>query len=79
MGVRISPPVLGKTIVMEKLKTYLQSSYEEFAKHSTWPTWAELQKSTVLVIVASLMFSLVVFAMDKSLAGALDFLYSLFA
>jgi hypothetical protein len=25
------------------------------------------------------MFSLVVFAMDKSLAGALDFLYSLFA
>ena len=79
MGVRISPPVLGKTIVMEKLKTYLQSSYEEFAKLSTWPTWAELQKSTVLVIVASLMFSLVVFAMDKSLAGALDFLYSLFA
>jgi preprotein translocase subunit SecE len=71
--------VLGKTIVMEKLKTYLQSSYEEFAKHSTWPTWAELQKSTVLVIVASVMFSLVVFAMDKSLAGALDFLYSLFA
>lgn len=64
---------------MEKLKTYLQSSYEEFAKNSTWPTWAELQKSTVLVIVASLMFSLVVFAMDKSLAGALDFLYSLFA
>ena len=52
---------------------------EEFAKHSTWPTWAELQKSTVLVIVASVMFSLVVFAMDKSLAGALDFLYSLFA
>jgi len=64
---------------MEKLKTYLQSSYEEFAKHSTWPTWAELQKSTVLVIVASVMFSLVVFAMDKSLAGALDFLYSLVA
>jgi preprotein translocase subunit SecE len=64
---------------MEKLKTYLQSSYVEFAKNSTWPTMAELQKSTVLVIVASVVFSLVVFAMDKSLAGALDFLYSLFA
>jgi hypothetical protein len=33
----------------------------------------------LLVIVASVVFSLVVFAMDKSLAGALDFLYSLFA
>ncbi len=64
---------------MEKLKSYINESLQEFAKHATWPTWNELQKSTVLVIVASILFSLVIFGMDKSIGTVLDFVYSLFA
>ncbi|MFZ9970828.1 MAG: preprotein translocase subunit SecE [Bacteroidia bacterium] len=38
-----------------------------------------MQRSTVVVIVASLVFALVVFSMDKSLSTVLDFVYNLLA
>ena len=30
----------------------------------SWPTWKELQSSTVLVLVASVIFSVLIFLMD---------------
>lgn len=30
----------------------------------TWPTWKELQANTIIVVVASVIFSLLIFAMD---------------
>ncbi|MEN9914659.1 MAG: hypothetical protein RL528_1418 [Bacteroidota bacterium] len=30
----------------------------------TWPTWQELQNNTILVVVASILISLTIFAMD---------------
>ncbi|MEY2971998.1 MAG: preprotein translocase subunit SecE [Schleiferiaceae bacterium] len=64
---------------MEALRSYLRESWEEFAHRTTWPTWLNLQRSTVVVIVASLVFALVVFAMDKGLSTVLDFVYNLLA
>jgi preprotein translocase subunit SecE len=32
--------------------------------HVTWPTWKELQNNTILVVVASILISLLIFAMD---------------
>ena len=64
---------------MEALRLYLRESLEEFSQRTTWPTWTNLQRSTVVVIVASLVFALIVFAMDKGLSTILDFTYSIFA
>ena len=64
---------------MEALRSYLSESWEEFAHRTTWPTRLNLQRSTVVVIVASLEFALVVFAMDKGLSTVLDFVYNLLA
>jgi len=64
---------------MEALRSYLRESWEEFAHRTAWPTWLNLQRSTVVVIVASLVFALVVFAMDKGLSTVLDFVYNLLA
>lgn len=64
---------------MEALRLYIRESWEEFSQHTTWPTWTNLQRSTVVVIVASLVFALIVFAMDKGLSTILDFTYSIFA
>lgn len=64
---------------MEALRSYLRESWEEFAHRTTWPTWLNLQRSTVVVIIASLVFALVVFAMDKGLSTVLDFVYNLLA
>jgi preprotein translocase subunit SecE len=50
---------------MEKVKEYILASYNELVNKVTWPTWAELQSSTVLVLVASLIIAFVVFGMDS--------------
>ncbi len=58
---------------MEKLTTYLRESYDELMKHVTWPTLQLLQESTVIVLVATLIISLIIFLMD----GAINFLVNL--
>jgi len=54
----------------------------------TWPTWKELQNNTILVVVASVLISLVIFAMDFTFGitgeensfwkGVLGFIYGSF-
>lgn len=51
---------------MEKVKEYILASYNELVNKVTWPTMSELQSSTILVLVASLIIALVVFAMDSA-------------
>ncbi|MFP3859938.1 MAG: preprotein translocase subunit SecE [Bacteroidota bacterium] len=61
-----------------KIKTYLQNSYNELVYKVSWPTWSELQKSAVVVMVASLIIALIVFIMDFSFRNVMDFVYSMF-
>ena len=49
-----------------KLVRYVKESYDELMHKVSWPTWAELQNSAVVVSVASLVIALVVFLMDAS-------------
>lgn len=49
---------------MSQLTNYIKESYNELVTKVTWPTWRELQESSVLVFVASLLIAGVVFAMD---------------
>ncbi len=63
---------------MSKVKTYFQESYEELVNKTSWPSWSELQKSSVLVAVASLVIALIIFAMDKIISTALEGFYNLF-
>ena len=51
---------------MSQLTNYIKDSYNELVTKVTWPTWRELQESSVLVFVASLLIAGVVFAMDWS-------------
>jgi preprotein translocase subunit SecE len=61
-----------------KLKLYLQEAYDELVHKVTWPTWKELQSSALVVMVASLIISLVIFAMDLSFRNIMEFIYGLF-
>ncbi len=49
---------------MAGIKVYMKETYVELTERVTWPTWKELQSSSVLVFIASLMISLIIFAMD---------------
>ena len=61
-----------------KLIIYLQEAYDELVHKVTWPTWKELQSSALVVMVASFIISLVIFAMDLSFRNIMDFTYGLF-
>ncbi len=63
---------------MEKLKSFVAESYDEMMHKVSWPKYRELQSSSVLVLVASLIFALVIWAMDRVFEGALEWFYNQF-
>ena len=49
---------------MKKIVRYVRESYDELVHKVTWPSWAELQSSAIVVSIASLVIALIVFIMD---------------
>ena len=41
----------------------------------TWPSWADLQNHTIVVLIASIIITLVVFLMDGASNFILDLIY----
>ncbi|MEL6636775.1 MAG: preprotein translocase subunit SecE [Bacteroidota bacterium] len=60
---------------MNRLVLYVKESYNELINKVTWPTLANLQSSTTLVLVASLILSLIIFVMDVIAKQSLGLLY----
>ncbi len=60
-----------------KIKGYFQESYTELMHKVTWPSWAELQNSAVLVMVATLILALIIAGMDFSFSRIMELVYSL--
>ncbi len=66
MVVGSSPTARAKQETMSQITNYITESYTELINKVTWPTWRELQESSILVFVASLLIAGVVFIMDWS-------------
>lgn len=49
---------------MSKLTNYLSETKNELVNKVSWPTWAELQSSAIVVMISSVIIALVVFGMD---------------
>ena len=62
---------------MDKIKLYLRESYNELVHKVTWPTWTMLQSNTILVIVASIIFALLILGMDGVSKFATDKIYGI--
>jgi preprotein translocase subunit SecE len=62
---------------MERLKLYVIESYNELVNKVTWPTWSNLQSSTIVVLIASVILALIIFVMDIISKTVLDQIYSL--
>ncbi|MDR3365772.1 MAG: preprotein translocase subunit SecE [Prevotellaceae bacterium] len=56
---------------------YIKESYNELVNKVTWPTWSSLQSSAALVMIASLLFALVIFAMDFVFQHGMEGIYSI--
>jgi preprotein translocase subunit SecE len=82
--VPVQRPVSGdiwrqkKNINMNKITTYFRESYRELLEKVTWPSWTQLQQSTVIVLIATLLITVIVWIMDFVSSSILHFIYSLF-
>ena len=54
---------------------YVKESYNELVNKVTWPTFPHLQNSTIVVMVASVIFAVVVLAMDLSFENLMAVIY----
>jgi preprotein translocase subunit SecE len=62
---------------MERFILSIKESYNELINKVTWPTWSNLQQSTILVLVASLIFAVLVFLIDTASKQIVDFFYGI--
>ena len=63
---------------MTKFVEYIKESADDLLNKVSWPTWKELQSSSIVVAIASLIIALIVYVMDLSFRNVLEILYSLF-
>jgi preprotein translocase subunit SecE len=61
-----------------KFRTYIDEVTDELMNKVSWPSAAELQSSAIVVLVAVIIVSLVIFAMDFSSGKIMGLFYSLF-
>jgi preprotein translocase subunit SecE len=63
---------------MSKFRTYIDEVTDELMNKVSWPTAAELQSSAIVVLIATVILSLVIFAMDISADKIMTLFYSMF-
>jgi preprotein translocase subunit SecE len=62
---------------MSKFGSYIQEAYDELVHKVTWPSWDELQQTTIIVLVSLLIITLVILGMDVVTDGVLKAVYNL--
>ena len=55
---------------------YIKDSYKELVEKVSWPSFTQLQSSTIVVMVASLIFAIIVLVMDVSFETVMQGVYS---
>ncbi|MBA2406882.1 MAG: preprotein translocase subunit SecE [Chitinophagales bacterium] len=63
---------------MNQIRTFFSETSNELVNKVSWPTWEELQSSTVVVTVAALILAFIVFLMDKAANFTMSNFYHLF-
>ena len=63
---------------MPKKESYIKSSYDELVNKVSWPTWSELQNSSVVVAIASIIIALIIYLMDQTFSNLMNIFYSFF-
>ena len=61
--------------MLTKFINYCKESYNELVHKTTWPTRKQLASQAILVLYASLLIALVVFAMDWFFGHVMEFIY----
>jgi preprotein translocase subunit SecE len=62
---------------MERIKLYLNESYNELINNVTWPTWENLYQTAMVVLGSSAVVALLIFIMDAISNQLLEAIYKL--
>jgi len=62
---------------MSKFGNYIQEAYDELIHKVTWPSWEELQQTTIIVLIALSLVTAIVFGMDFLSKNILEFIYKM--
>jgi preprotein translocase subunit SecE len=62
---------------MAKFGNYVQEAYDELVHKVSWPSWDELQQTTIIVLVSLLIITALIFGMDFASEHVLQFIYGL--
>ena len=49
---------------MAGIKTYIEETINELTNKVSWPTWDDLQASSIIVLTTSIILSLIIWLMD---------------
>jgi len=63
---------------MAKITLYIKDALNELIHKTTWPTWKELQSSSIVVLIASFIIAILIFLMDISFENIMKLIYSMF-
>ena len=61
---------------MRKLMSFIRESYDEMMHKVNWPKYSALQSSSVLVLVASVIFALMIGVIDLGFDNIMEWIYS---
>ena len=59
-----------------RIGAYIKNSFDELLHKVTWPTWEELQNSSVVVAIASLIIALIILVMDQVFSNLMKGFYT---
>ena len=63
---------------MSKVLNYFEQAYDELIHKVTWPTWSELQQTTLIVLASIILLTAMIFAMDSASALVFETFYKFF-
>ena len=61
-----------------QMKKYILESIQELRDKVTWPRWVQLQSSTILVAISSVIIALIISLMDLGFDTILGEFYTIF-
>jgi preprotein translocase subunit SecE len=62
---------------MSKIGNYVQEAYDELLHKVSWPSWEELQQTTIIVLAALALVTVFIFGMDFTSENVLKFVYKI--
>jgi len=69
----------NKKSKMSKIVGYIKESFNELVNKVSWPTWSELQNSSIVVAIATIIIALIIYFMYSIFSNLMKVFYSFFS